>query len=405
MNISIYRKDFPLLKKTSGKPLVYFDNAAGSLKPDQVVKKIQEYYENYPTNVHRAPYRLADKATAEYESARAKISKFFGAGSPDEIVFTSGTTESINNIVRSLEKIFKKDDEIILSEAEHHSNLVPWQELAKRKKLKLKFIELDSDYRLNFLSFKKQLSSRTRLLAITHASNVTGAITDLSKFLTAARKLGAITVVDAAQSAPHLPIDVHKLNCDFLVASGHKLLGPSGVGIIYGKTEWLEKIEPAKFGGHMIEDVEKLASTYANPPRKFEAGTAPIAQAIGLGSAIDYISAIGSKAIGVTEKNLTSYVLAKLKKIPGLKLLGPWDSQNRLPVFSFVLTDVPAHDLATLLDEENIAVRAGHHCAQLIHKKAEVTASVRASLSFYNTKAEIDRFVFALARAVKIFSR
>ena len=418
-------KDFPILKrKINGKPLIYFDNAATSLTPNQVLTAMNDYYTKYNANVHRGIHTLSEEATEKFEAARDTVQKFIGASHREEIVFTSGATESLNLLAYCLAPRLKKGQEIIVTEAEHHSNFVPWQMLAKKQGLKLKFIPVNSPYtpslsnppagragrgkggvgELDLTSYKKLLGKKTALVTVTQASNVLGSIYPVEKMVRLAQKYKAITVVDAAQSIPHIPINVKKINCDFLVFSGHKMLAPNGVGVLYGKKEFLETMPPYKTGGHMIEKVSKNHSTFAPLPQKFEAGTMPIAEVIGLGAAIEYLQKIGSKKLMTYESTLTAHAIKKFGSIKGLQILGSQNSMNRLAVVSFVLSGVPSHDIASLLDEQGIAVRAGHSCAQILHEKFGISSSVRASLYFYNTKAEIDRLAKALEMIKILFS-
>jgi len=406
MRINNIRKQFPILsRKINGKPLIYFDTAATALKPKPVIEAITKYYSKCTANIHRGIHTLAQEATAQYESARKTVQKFINAKEYEEIIFTSGATESINLVARTFgEKFLKRGDEILVSEMEHHSNFVPWQVLAERKGLKLKFIPVKQDGSLDLKTYQKLLGRNTKLVAVSHVSNVLGVINPIKRIIKAAHKQGARVLIDAAQSAPHLPLDVQELNCDFLAFSGHKLMGPTGIGVLYGKKDLLSKMPPYKFGGHMVAKVTKEKTTYAALPHKFEAGTAPIAQAIGLAAAIRYLKNIGFKNIQTQEKKLVPYALRKLTSVPGLKLIGPALPQNRISVFSFTINNVPPHDIATLLDQAGIAVRAGHHCAQILHRKFGLSASVRASLYFYNTSKEINQLANRLKEITKIFN-
>src|SRR3989344_2308916 len=400
------RKDFPILnRKINGKPLVYLDSAATALKPRAVIDAMNDYYTNYTANAHRGIHMLSVEATLAYEKTRQLVQKFINAKRAEEIVFTSGATDAINLVARSWgETNLKRGHGLLLTEAEHHSNFVPWQELARKKGLKLILAPILDDGSIDLIKFKKLLTKKTKFVAITHASNVLGIINPIEEIITAAHKVSAIVLVDAAQSIPHIPIDVQRINCDFLVFSGHKLLGPTGIGVLLGKYELLDKMPPHKFGGHMIEKVGLNKTTYAKPPQKFEAGTGPIAEVIGLGAAIEYINKLGYKKIREHEQRLLMYALKQLHTVPGLKMLGLADAKDRLSVFSFVLESVPSHDVASLLDQVGIEVRAGHHCAQILHDRFEQTASVRVSLYIYNTLEEIDFLVSELKKIFKIFS-
>lgn len=405
MNLSNFRKDFPIFKrKINDKPLVYLDSAATALKPQAVIDAVSDYYTKYTANAHRGIHTLSVEATMAYEQTRGLVQSFIGASRMEEIVFTSGATDAINLVVKSWgETNLKRGDEILVSELEHHSNFVPWQMLAEKKGIQLKLSPIANDGQLNLQELKKLLTKKTKLVAVAHASNVLGLINPIEEIIKAAHKVGAAVLIDAAQSIPHVPIDVQKLDCDFLVFSGHKLLAPTGIGVLYGKYSLLNKMPPHKFGGHMIEKVTAEKTTFALPPQKFEAGTMPIAQIIGLGAAIGYINTLGYKNIHAHEKKLVVYALSKFKKIPGLKILGSTNTKSRLAVFSFILDSTPAHDIASLLDQVGIEVRAGHHCAQILHEKFQENASVRASLYFYNTIEEIDTLLKELKRIVKIF--
>ena len=381
------------------------DSGATALKPQSVVDAMVDYYTNYTANAHRGIHTLSVEATLAYEDTRALVQKFINANRVEEIIFTSGATDAINLIARSWgESNLKRGDEILLTEAEHHSNFVPWQELASKKGLKLILAPILDDGRLDLLRLKKLLTKKTKFVAITHASNVLGTINPIKEVAAATHKVGAIILVDAAQSIPHIPIDVKKINCDFLVFSGHKLLGPTGIGVLYGKYELLNSMPPHKFGGHMIEKVTKEKTAFTGPPQKFEAGTGPIAEVIGMGAAIEYINKLRYPAIQEHEKKIIEYALKHLPTVPGLKILGPSDAKDRLSVFSFVLDSVPSHDVASLLDQVGIEVRAGHHCAQILHDRLDQTASVRASFYIYNTIEEIDLLVSELKKIDNMFT-
>lgn len=406
MNIQNIRKQFPILSQTiNGYPLAYFDNAATTQKPQSVIEAVTDFYVYSNANVHRGIHTLSQEATEKFEAVREKVRQFLKAASCGEIIFTSGTTESLNLVARGLKDWLKAGDEIILSEAEHHSNIVPWQVLAQEKHLKIKYIPLTSAGRLEISAYKKLLSKKTKVVSITAASNVTGAITPLGIIIAAAHKVGAIAVVDAAQSMAHMPINVQKLDCDFLAFSGHKIFAPDGLGVLFGKKTALEKLTPFKFGGGMIGAVTKTKTTFLPPPQKFEAGTPPVAAVIGLGAALDFLESIGWNNIRRREKALLGYALKRLRSIAELRVLGPKTAANRLPVLSFTLDSVPAHDIASMLDAFGIAVRAGHQCAQILHQSFDVSASTRASLAFYNTAEEIDRLTASLKKIVNLFTK
>ena len=397
-------EDFPILtKEINGQSLIYFDHAATSQKPRQVLEAIQDYYEKSNANVYRSVHTLSGEATDEYEKAREKVQDFLKAQSKEEIIFTSGTTESINLVARSLAEKIEAGDEILISRMEHHSNIIPWQELAKEKNAKLVYIELTADARMDLADFKSKLNSRTKILAFSHLSNVTGVINPVKKMIEMAREYSPFILVDGAQAVSHLSIDLEDLDPDFYVFSGHKMLASTGIGVLYGKKEILEAIEPAKFGGEMIELVEEENSTWAGLPHKFEGGTPNIAGAVSLGAAIDYLNHLGLENIQKREDKLTHYLLDELLKIEGLALYGPKTVEDRIGIFSFNLDEIHPHDLATGLDIDGIAIRAGHHCAQLLIKDFGVYATSRASLNFYNNEEEIDRFIQSLKNLKEFF--
>lgn len=397
-------EDFPILKKEiNGQPLIYFDHAATSQKPRQVLEAIQDYYEKSNANVYRSVHTLSGEATDEYEKAREKVRDFLKAQSKEEIIFTSGTTEGINLVARSLAKKIEAGDEILITRMEHHSNIIPWQELAKEKNAKLVYVELTADARIDLADFKSKLNSRTKILAFSHLSNVTGVINPAKKMIEMAREYSAYILVDGAQAVSHLSIDLMDLDPDFYVFSGHKMLASTGIGVLYGKKEILETIEPAKFGGEMIELVEEESSTWAGLPHKFEGGTPNIAGAVSLGAAIDYLNHLGLENIQKREDELTGYLLNELLKIEGLELYSPITTKDRIGIFSFNLDEIHPHDLATGLDIDGIAIRAGHHCAQLLIKDFGVFATSRVSLNFYNNEKEIDRFIRSLKNLKEFF--
>lgn len=398
-----YRQDFPILnEKVNGKPLVYFDNAATTQKPIQVIDTIRDYYMHYNANVHRAIHHLGEAATEAFENSRKKVAKFISAQSEKQIIFTKGTTEAINLVASAWgRKFITNGDEIILSEMEHHSNLVPWQLLAQEKGAKLKYIPITEDGTLDFKQFEPILNKRTKLIAITHMSNVFGTINPIKRIIRMAKDRGIPVLLDAAQSVPHLPIDVEHLDCDFLAFSGHKMLAPTGVGVLYAKVARLENMDPYQGGGDMISSVWHDKSTWNEIPHKFEAGTPNIAGAIGLAAAIDYLQNIGMKKIALYEQELTSYAIEKMMQIPNMKIFG--NAPERGGVLSFNIGNVHPHDLSHFLDQQGIAVRAGHHCAQLIMRKFDIAATTRASFYIYNTFAEIDYFIDQLVEAQKFF--
>lgn len=392
-DINQIRADFPNLRQeVHGKPLVYLDNAATTHKPQAVIDAVSRFYGEYNANVHRALYQHAAEATETYEAVRDKVANLINAGDRRSIVFTGGTTESINLVAYAwARKNLGPGDEILVTEMEHHSNLVPWQLVARDTDATLRYIPIKTDGTLDLDDSDKYFASRTKLVAFTHQSNVFGTINPAKEIIELAHAVGAVTVVDAAQSVPHLPVDVTHLDCDFLAFSGHKMLGPTGVGVLYGKPELLESMSPFFGGGEMIQTVTMEKSTWNELPWKFEAGTPKIAQVIGLGAAIDYLNEIGYEAIGEYEKKLTDYTLEKLAAIEGLSIHG--QAAERGPVISFNLADVHPHDLAQFLDMEGVAIRAGHHCTQPIMQRLGVPATSRASMYIYNTSEEIDRLV------------
>ena len=399
-----YRADFPVLdQQVHGKPLIYFDNAATTQKPRQVIQTIAHYYENDNANVHRAIHTLGERATMLYEEARQKIADFINAPAAKQIVFTRGTTESINLVAASWGEAFiKEDDEIIVSEMEHHSNLIPWQLLAKKVGAVLRFLPFDKNGMIDFKSFERIFSERTRFVAITNMSNVFGTINPVKKIIALAHEHGVPVLLDGAQSVPHLPTDVQQLDCDFLAFSGHKMLGPTGIGVLYAKEKYLQEMPPYQGGGEMIQSVWLDRATWNEIPYKFEAGTPNIAGAISLGAAVDYLQDIGMKNITLYEQELTTYALQKMHEIEEITVYG--NAPERGAVISFNLGNVHPHDLSHFLDQQGIAVRAGHHCAQPIMRKLNIAATTRASFYLYNTKKEIDFLVEQLKEAVKFFS-
>ena len=388
------KQDFPILKEN----LVYLDNSATTQKPQQVIKAITDYYETYNSNVHRGIHKLSMQATLAYDDARETIAKFINANS-EEIIFTSGTTESLNSLARTL---VNKGDEILLTEMEHHSNIVPWQQIARERGAIVRFIPI-TNFKLDLEKAKEMITEKTKIVSLTHMSNVLGTINPIKEIIELAKNIDALTVIDAAQSIPHLMVDVKELDCDFLAFSGHKMCGPTGVGVLYGKKKLLEKLPPANFGGGMIKEVCYNNSSWADLPHKFEAGTPNISGAIGLAAAIKYLENIGMENIEKHSNEITKYALEKFSKLPGLKLIGP--DNERGSVFSFNLEDIHSHDLSESLDNYNIAVRAGNHCAMPLMNKLNVKSAVRASFYFYNTKEDVDFLVNALQEIVNPINR
>ncbi|MGZ4031921.1 MAG: cysteine desulfurase [Tumebacillaceae bacterium] len=397
-----YRSDFPLLQELMNeKPLVYLDSAATSQKPRQVLDTLSRYYHRQNANVHRGVYTLAAIATDLYEAARIKVAHFLNAHSDREIVYTRGTTEAINLVAFGYARnVLKIGDEIVTTISEHHSNLVPWQRVAQLTGAKLKFLPLQADGTINLADAVATITERTKVVAIAHISNVLGTIHPVRQLAAIAHAKGAALVVDAAQSVPHLPIDVQELDCDFLAFSGHKAYGPTGIGVLYGKRDMLDKVEPVQFGGEMIDVVDLYDSTWKETPWKFEAGTMPIAEAIALGEALDYLLEIGMEEVHHTVRDVTEYAYQQLTALPGVTTYGP---VARGGLVTFNLGSIHPHDVATVLDTEGVAVRAGHHCAQPLMQWLGVNATVRASFGIYNTRADVDKLIKALHVAKELF--
>ncbi|ASS86998.1 cysteine desulfurase [Geobacillus lituanicus] len=403
MNVNDIRALFPILHQdVNGHPLVYFDSAATSQKPLPVIEALDRYYREYNSNVHRGVHTLGTKATDAYEGAREKVRRFLNAQSAQEIIFTRGTTASLNLVASSYGRAnVKEGDEIVITYMEHHSNLIPWQQLAKQTGATLKYIPMQEDGTIDLHDVEATVTEAAKIVAIAHVSNVLGTINPVREIARIAHERGAVVVVDAAQSAPHMKVDVQELDCDFLALSGHKMCGPTGIGVLYGKKKWLEQMEPVEFGGEMIDFVELYDSTWKELPWKFEGGTPIIAGAIGLGAAIDFLEQVGLDAIAAHEHELAQYALERLAGIDGVTVYGP---KERAGLVTFNIDGVHPHDVATVLDAEGIAIRAGHHCAQPLMKWLGVTATARASFYLYNTKEEIDRFIAALQKAKEYFS-
>ncbi|ANK63193.1 cysteine desulfurase [Loigolactobacillus backii] len=399
------RNDFPILdQKVNDEDLVYLDNAATTQKPRAVVEALAHYYYTDNANVHRGVHTLAERATADFEAAREKVRAFINARSTTEVLFTRGTTTSLNWIAASYgEKVIGAGDEIVISYMEHHSNLVPWQQLALRKKATLKYIKMTADGHLDMTDAAEQITDKTKIVAIAQVSNVLGVVNPIKALAKLAHEHGAIMVADGAQSLPNMPVDVQELDCDFLAFSGHKMLGPTGIGVLYGKEAILNEMPPIEFGGEMIDFVDLFQSSWKELPWKFEAGTPDISGAIGLGAAIDYLSAIGMANVQAHEQELVNYVLPKLLAIDDLTVYGPHDPAQHTGVIAFNLNGLHPHDLATGLDMEGVAVRAGHHCAQPLMKYLKVPATARASFYLYNTKADADRLVDAIVATKEFF--
>ncbi len=403
LEVKKIRRDFPMLEtQMNGHPLVYLDNAATTQKPLSVIERMDQFLKNEYSTIHRGVYTLSHYATAECDAVREKCRKFLNASKAAEIIFTKGATEAINLVATGYgRKFLKPGDEIIISAIEHHSNIVPWQQLAKEKNLTLRIAPVNDKGELLMDEFQKLLNARTYFVAVTHISNVLGTINPIQEITKRAHHAGAVVLVDGAQSAPHMKVDVQDLDCDFYCFSGHKIYGPTGVGVLYGKMKHLEDMDPYQFGGDMIEQVTFEKTTFAKPPAKFEAGTPAIAEIIGLGAAIDYIQGIGFEAIAEHEHELLEYATEALSRISGLRIVGQADEKASL--ISFVLEGVHPHDIGTVLDQEGIAIRAGHHCAQPLMKRFGISATARASFAFYNTKNEVDLLVAALEKVLKVF--
>ena len=403
-DLSIYREDFPILKrKIKNNDLIFFDNGATTQKPIQVIDAISDYYKNYNSNIHRSVYTLGDESEKIYEESKHLVKEFINANSHEEIIYTSGTTESMNFIARIIEQDVEDGDEIILTYMEHHANLVPWQQLAIRKNLTLRFLDLDELGRININQLKELINDKTKIVSICHASNVLGNINPVYEIGSMLKDKNIYFVVDAAQSVPHMKIDVHKMNGDFLAFSAHKMCGPTGIGVLYGKKNLLEKFDPVEFGGGMIGVVEEKSSTWAILPDKFEAGTPLLAEAAGLGATIKYLEDIGLENIKSYTKELTKYLYDELSKISNIKIYGTNEISERVSLVSFNLEGVHPHDLTSFLDEKGICIRAGHQCTQPLLGKLGAYSVARASLYFYNTKEEIDFFIQVLKETKEFF--
>ncbi|MGB5645533.1 MAG: cysteine desulfurase [Muriicola sp.] len=398
LDIAQIRKDFPILKrKVNGNSLIYFDNAATSQTPKQVIDTIVDYYSNYNANIHRGVHALAQEATEAYEGARIKIQHFFNAAKKHEIIFTSGTTHSINLVANGFTAFIKKGDEVLVSAMEHHSNIVPWQMLCERTGASLRVIPMNKEGELSMDSYRDMLSNNTKLVVCNHVSNALGTINPIGELIELAHKVGAAVLIDGAQSSPHIKVDVQQLDVDFYTASAHKLCGPTGIGMLYGKEEWLAKLPPYQGGGEMIAEVTFKKTTYADLPYKFEAGTPNICGGIAFGAALDYLNTIGLEAIEEYEHELLTYATAKLQTIEGVKIYGT--AAHKTAVISFNIQGIHPYDMGTLLDKMGIAVRTGHHCAQPVMDYYKIPGTIRASFSFYNTTEEIDRFIEAVIKA------
>lgn len=402
MDAQAIRRDFPIFDQTvNGRPLVYLDSAATAQKPRAVIEAVRGFYEEYNANVHRAIHVLGEKATGRYEEARHKVARFINAPETETVIFAKNATEAINLVAYSwARRHLKEGDELVVSPIEHHSNLVPWQLAAKATGARLRFFEVTEDGRIRTDNLDDVITERTKLVAVTHASNVLGTIVPVKEIAYAARRKGAVVLVDGAQSTPHMPVDVQALGCDFFAFSGHKMLGPTGVGVLWGRRELLENMEPFLGGGDMISSVSLTESRWADLPYKFEAGTPNIAAVIGLGAAVDYLTGLGMENVHAHEQQLVQYAMAELRKVPGLTIYGP---EHRGGLVTFNLEDIHPHDLATILNEEGIAIRAGHHCAEPVMRWLGVPATARASFYVYNTEEDVNRLVAGLHTAREFF--
>ena len=399
------RADFPVLDQiVNDEPLIYLDNAATTQKPQAVLDVLNHYYLQDNANVHRGVHTLAERATAEFEAARKKVQQFIHANSNKEIIFTKGTTDSLNIIAQSYGEFIQDGDEIVISKMEHHANLIPWQQLAKRKQAVLRYIPLTADGHLDVQAAKTIINEKTAIVALSQVSNVLGTVNPVKKIAQLAHQHKAIMVVDGAQAVAHMPVDVQDLDCDFYCFSGHKMCGPTGIGVLYGKQTLLEKMEPVAFGGEMIDFVDLYESTWTDLPWKFEPGTPNIASAIGLGAAIDYLEKIGMQTIHEYEQAIVAELLPKLQQIDGLTIYGPQNPAEHTAVIAFNLDHLHPHDVASALDMQGIAVRAGHHCAQPLIKELGCFATARASFYFYNTKEEADQLVAAILATKEFFA-
>ncbi|MFL6367708.1 MAG: cysteine desulfurase [Nitrososphaeraceae archaeon] len=407
INISKIRQDFPILKRkvNGNKTLVYLDNAATTQKPISVMNAIYNYYMNYNSNIHRAVHQLAEEATFEYEKTREKVAKFINAHSADEIIFTRNATEAINLVSYSWGRTnVNKGDRVVITEIEHHSNIVPWQILTQEKGAKLDYIGIDNNGYLNMEDCKKYLQrDKVKLLSISHMSNVLGTIVPINEIIEMAHQNGILVMVDGAQSVPHMPVDVQDMDCDFMVFSAHKMLGPTGVGVLYAKKEILNEMQPFIGGGDMIKEVHKHKTIYNDLPYKFEGGTPNIAGVIGFGAAVDYLERIGMHNVREHEIEITSYAIKAIADIKGIILYGPSDANHRGGVVAFNIGDIHPHDLATIMNDHGIAIRSGHHCAQVLMERLDIAAASRTSFYIYNTKEEVDIFINALGEARRIF--
>ncbi len=406
LDVRKIRADFPVLgREVHGKPLVYLDNAATSQKPIQVIEKVEEYLKMYASNVHRAIYEIGERATEEFEDAREEVMRLLNVESPSELVYTSGTTEAINAVAYGwgLKGNLNEGDEVVTTVTEHHSNTIPWYFLKDLRGIDIKWVDIDEDGKLRMEDYDELITRRTKLVTLAHVSNVLGTINPVEEIARRAHEVGALCLLDAAQSVPHMPVDVRDLECDFLAFSGHKMMGPTGIGGLYGREEILEDMEPFMGGGEMIREVHQGWAKWNELPWKFEAGTPNVMGAIGLGAAVRYLQRLDMHRIRDHEIELTRYALKRLNQVPGMQIFGPPVAEDRGGVISFTLEGVHAHDIASILDAEGIAIRAGHHCAQPLMERLEVPATTRASFYAYNLKEEADRLAEGLEKVREVF--
>jgi cysteine desulfurase / selenocysteine lyase len=406
-DVEAVRKDFPILDRFvhGDKPLVYLDNAATSQKPRQVIDAIVGYYERHNANVHRGIHTLAEEATGLYESARDKVAAFISAPSRDEVIFTKNSSEAMNLVARVLGDAGRvgPGDEIVITEMEHHSNIVPWHQLAERTGATVRWFGITEEGRLDLSTLDSVITERTKIVSMVHVSNLLGTVNPVETVIRRAHEVGALVLLDCSQSAPHLPLNVQTLGADFVAFTGHKMLGPTGIGVLWGRLELLRELPPFLGGGEMIELVTMERSTFAQPPHKYEAGTPPIAEAVGLGAAVDYLTSVGMPAIAEHEASLTRYVLEELSTVEGLRIIGPPTAEGRVAEVSFSLDGIHPHDVGQILDEQGIAVRVGHHCARPAVVRLGIPATTRASFYLYNTPAEVDALIKGLAQVKKVF--
>jgi cysteine desulfurase / selenocysteine lyase len=407
LDVEKIRQDFPILQRKvmGGKTLVYLDNAATTQKPLAVINAITDYYTNYNSNIHRAVHQMAEEATIAYEETRKKIARFINAKSTDEIIFTRNTTEAINLVAYSWGRTnVKKDDSIVITEIEHHSNIVPWQILTQERGAKLQYVGVDDEGLLKMHEYMNYLeSNKVKLVSVSQMSNVLGTITPVDEIIRSSHEKGIPVLIDGAQSVPHMPVDVQKMDCDFMAFSAHKMLGPTGVGILYVKRDILDDMPPFMGGGDMIKEVHKYETRYNDLPYKFEGGTPNIADVIGFSAAIDYLDSIGMDKVREHEIDITKYALDRISGVKGMTLYGPANANDRGGVVSFNIGDIHPHDLATIMNDHGIAIRSGHHCAQVLMERLDVAATSRASFYIYNTKQEVDKFIEALEEARRVF--